>query len=268
VSGGRRWLDFVRRWLVFLVFVGVWQVVADAAANPYFPPPSGILSAAGNTWFSGPAGHLYFSGAFTHDVLPSLGRLLAGFAIAVAVGIPAGLALGRSPKATDYVSPMFFFARSVPATLLVPVFLVAFGIGARMEIVTVLWGAIWPILLNTIDGARAVDEVKTETVRAFRISRRGWILGVVLPTALPNVFAGLRLALSLAIILMVVSELMGGSTKGIGYQLINAQGNFQLPQMWAWIVLVSLLGYLANLVLSTFERRALAWHPGFQAERA
>lgn len=266
MSGRGRRLDFLRRWLVFLVFVGVWQVAANSAANPYFPPPSSILAAAGHTWFSGPAGHLYLSGTFTGDILPSLGRLLAGFAIAAVIGIPAGLALGRSAKATDYVSPMFFFARAIPATLLVPVFLVAFGIGSRMEIITVLWGAIWPILLNTIDGARGVDEVKTDTARAFRISRHGWIFGVVLPSALPKVFAGLRLALSLAVILMVVSELMGGTTNGIGYQLINAQGNFQLPQMWAWIVLVSLLGYLANLVLSAVERRALAWHPGFQPD--
>lgn len=217
------------------------------------------MSAAGDTWFSG---------SFTDDILPSLGRLLAGFAIAVAVGIPVGIALGRSEKATDYVSPVFFFARSVPATLLVPVFLVAFGIGPKMEIITVIFGAVWPILLNTIDGARAVDEVKTETARAFNISRRNWVFGVVLPTALPKVFAGLRLALSLSIILMVVSELMGGSTNGIGYQLITSQGNFVLPVMWAWIVLVSVLGYVANLLLSTLERRALAWHPGFQPEGA
>lgn len=264
MRGDRRWFDFGRRWLVFVVFVGLWQLAAVAADDPYFPPPSKIASAAGDTWFSGPASHLWASSAFTDDILPSLGRLLAGFAIAAVVGIPAGLALGRSAKVTDYLSPMFFFARSIPATMLVPVFLVAFGIGPKMEIFVVLFGAVWPILLNTIDGARAVDEVKTETVRAFRISRPGWIFGVVLPTALPKVFAGLRLALSLSIILMVVSELMGGSTNGIGYQLVTAQGNFELPQMWAWIVLVSILGYLANLVLTTVERRSLAWHPGFQ----
>jgi len=258
MSGGRRWLDFLRRWLVFLVFLGIWELATRAIGDPYFPPPSQIVSSAIDAWFGGTA--------FGDDILPSLGRLLAGWGIAVVAGVVLGVALGRSPIVTDYLSPVFFFARSVPATLLVPVFLVAFGIGPKMEIVTVLFGAIWPVLLNTIDGARAVDEVKTETVRAFRIPRAQWVLGVVLPTALPKIFAGMRLALSLAIILMVVSELMGGSSSGIGYQLITAQGNFQLPQMWAWIVLVSLLGYLANLVLTAAERRALAWHPGFRTE--
>ena len=253
-----RGLDFARRWLVFLVFVGGWELVTRRVGNAYFPPPSKIASAALDTWFT--------PGALTGDILPSLGRLLAGWAIAVVLGVVLGVALGRSPVVTDYLSPVLFFARSVPATLLVPVFLVAFGIGPRMEIVTVAFGAVWPVLLNTIDGARSVDDVKTETVRAFRIPRGQWVFGVVLPAALPKVFAGMRLALSLAIILMVVSELMGGSSSGIGYQLINAQGNFQLPQMWAWIVLVSLLGYVANLLLTAAERRALSWHPGFRAE--
>ncbi|HVV11541.1 ABC transporter permease [Amycolatopsis sp.] len=255
-----KWLDFGRRWLVFIAFLVVWQLVTKAADDPYFPPPTDILSAAKDAFFG--------NTALTDDILPSLGRIFAGWGISVVVGVPLGLALGRSPVVTDYVSPMFFFARSIPAALLVPVFLVAFGIGPKMEIITILWGTIWPILLNTIDGARSVDDVKTETVRAFRISRADWIFGVVLPTALPKVFAGMRLGLSLAIILMVVSELMGGSTSGIGYQMILTQSNFVLSQMWAWIVLVSLLGYLANLLLSVAEKRALAWHPGFRSEAA
>ncbi|HVW40049.1 MAG TPA: ABC transporter permease [Amycolatopsis sp.] len=253
-----RWPDFARRWLVFVVFLGLWELVTRAVGNAYFPPPSRIASATLDTWFT--------ATGMTDDILPSLGRMLAGWAIAVAIGVVLGVALGRSPVATDYVSPMFFFARAVPATLLVPVFLVAFGIGPKMEIVTVTFGAVWPVLLNTIDGSRSVDDVQAETVRAFRIPRAQWVFGVVLPTALPKIFAGMRLALSLAIILMVVSELMGGSSNGIGYRLVNAQGLFQFPQMWAWIVLVSVLGYVANLVLTAAERRALSWHPGFRAE--
>lgn len=250
------WRPFARRWLVLVVFVLVWQVATTFAADPYFPPPLRILNAAGHAWFG--------DGAFTSDVLPSLGRLLLGWAIAVIAGVPAGLALGRSPVVTDYFSPMLFFFRSVPATLLVPIFMVVFGIGPRMEVVTVLWGAIWPVLLNTIDGARSVDDVKVETSRAFGIRGPRWVLGVILPTAAPKVFAGMRLALSVSIILMVFSELVG-STDGIGFRLINAQGSFLLPEMWAWIVLVSVLGYVLNFGLSQAERRALAWHPGFRA---
>ncbi|TVT48080.1 ABC transporter permease [Amycolatopsis rhizosphaerae] len=262
---GRR-AAFARRWLVFAAFVLAWQWLTTSFADPYFPPPTRILDAARQAWLAGPASRLFLTDAVTADLLPSLGRLLAGWLVAVLVAVPAGLVLGRSPRLTDYVSAMFFFARSVPSTLLVPVFLVMFGIGPRAEIVTILWGTVWPILLNTIDGARSVDEVRIETARAFRIGGAWWLFGVVLPSALPKVFAGLRSALSIAIILMIVSELMG-SDSGIGYRMINAQGAFRLPEMWAWIVLVSLLGYLSNLLLTLVERRALAWHPGFRPER-
>jgi ABC-type nitrate/sulfonate/bicarbonate transport system permease component len=251
-------LSFARRWVVFIAFLLVWQWITTRAANPYFPSPLRILDSAGHSWFG--------DGAFTSDVLPSIGRVFLGWLIAVVAGVPIGLALGRSPVVTDYLSATFFFLRSVPATLLVPVFLVVFGFGPRAEIVTILWGTIWPILLNTIDGARAVDEVKIETSRAFRIRGPRWAFGVLLPAAAPKVFAGMRLALSIAIILMVVSELMG-STSGIGYRLTNAEGSFLLPEMWAWIVLVSVLGYALNFLLSRVEQRALAWHPGFRAER-
>ncbi|MTD56682.1 ABC transporter permease subunit [Amycolatopsis sp. RM579] len=262
----KRWGPFVRRWLVFIAFLVLWQLATVRAGNPYFPPPLEIAKTAGQVWFTGPASHLFVTDAVTGDVLPSLGRLALGWLIAVAVGVPIGLALGRSPLVTDYVSTMFFFARSVPATLLVPVFLVMFGIGPRMEIVTILWGTVWPILLNTIDGARSVDDVKLDTSRAFRISRPHWVFGVVLPAALPKVFAGMRLALSIAVILMIVSELTGADS-GIGFRMITAQGGSQLTEMWVWIVLVSVLGYLSNLLLTAVERRALAWHPGFRPDK-
>lgn len=251
-------LSFLRRWLVFLVFLLVWQLITASVSHPYFPTPLRIAQAAGQACFG--------DGAFGSDVLPSLGRLLLSWLIAVVVGVPIGLALGRLPVLTDYVSTLFFFFRSVPATLLVPAFLVIFGIGTQAELATILFGTLWPILLNTIDGARSLDEVKIETSRAFRIRGPRWVLGVLLPAAAPKIFAGLRLALSIAIILMVVSELMG-STSGIGFRLTDALGLSLLPQAWAWIVLVSLLGYALNFLLSLVERRVLAWHPGFRAER-
>lgn len=262
----KRWLPLLRRWTVFVVLLVLWQVATVLADQPYFPPPTEILHTAAQTWFGGPASHLWVTDAVTHDLLPSLGRLAAGWFLAIVIAIPLGMALGRSPALTDYVSTMFFFARAVPATLLVPVFLVAFGIGAKMEIVTILWGAVWPVLLNTIDGARSVGDIQVETARVFRIRGWHWVSGVVLPTALPKVFAGLRLALGIAIVLMIVSELMG-SDSGIGFRLINAQFGFDPSVMWAWIVLVSVLGYVLNLLLGMAERKALAWHPGFHAEK-
>jgi ABC-type nitrate/sulfonate/bicarbonate transport system permease component len=114
------------------------------------------------------------------------------------------------------------------------------------------------VLLNSVDGARSVDPVMADTARVFRLSRARWLFGVVLPAAGPKIFAGLRVSLSIALILMVISEVVG-ATSGIGYQLSTAQGASDLPGMWSWIALISLLGYLLNRGLLAVEYRALAW---------
>lgn len=239
----------------------VWQLAAQAAANPYFSTPLEILDASHRLWFSGPADHLFLSDSIGTDILPSLARLAAGWALAAVAGIGLGVLIGRSAIAADYLGLALTVARAVPPPLLVPVFLVVFGIGYRMEVAAVVFGAVWPVLLNTIDGARSVDDTKIHTAQVFGVGGLRWLLGVVLPAASPRIFAGLRVSLSIALILMVVSELVG-STSGIGYQLVSAQGNFDLPEAWAWIVLISLLGYALNRALVAVENRVLGWHRG------
>ncbi|MET0133503.1 MAG: ABC transporter permease [Kibdelosporangium sp.] len=248
-------------WLAAAALLGIWQLVTAAVAHPYFPSPVMIVDTAWQIWFSG-------SDAWRDDILPSLGRLLTGWLLAAVIGIPAGIALGRSQTATGYASLVLFLARATPATLLLPVFLLVFGIGPAMETAIILWGSIWPILLNTIDGARAVDDVQTDTARAFRVGRRQWIMLVVLPAAGPRIVNGLRMSLGLAMILMVVSEMVGTGS-GIGFRLTAAQNQFATVEMWAWIVLISVLGYVLNTLLRAVERRVLAWHIGYtrQANR-
>nr|WP_225955125.1 ABC transporter permease [Kibdelosporangium phytohabitans] len=248
----RRWQLVVSCVAVAAVLV-VWQAITKAAADPYFPPPLDIAGRAGDLWFS--------PSSLTGDILPSLGVLLGGWLIAAVLGIVLGTALGRAGKAMDYAGALLAFARSVPPPLLVPVFMVMFSLGPQTELITIVTGAIWPVLLNAVDGARSVDATKTDTARAFRISKPQWIFGVVLPAASPKIFAGLRLSLSIALILMVLSELVGTSN-GIGYQLANAQGYSDLAGMWAWIVLIGALGFLLNRVLMIVQRRSLAWHGG------
>nr|WP_232328309.1 ABC transporter permease subunit [Kibdelosporangium sp. MJ126-NF4] len=251
-SGRQRWQLVVSCAAVAAVLVG-WQAIASAAGNVYFPPPVQIAERAGDLWFS--------PSLLTGDILPSLGMLMGGWLIASVLGIVLGIALGRAGKAMDYVGALLAFARSVPPPLLVPVFMVMFSLGPQTELVTIVTGAVWPVLLNAVDGARSVDATKIDTARAFRISKASWLFGIVLPAAAPKIFAGLRLSLSIALILMVLSELVGTSN-GIGYQLNNAQGYSDLAGMWAWIVLIGVLGYLLNRLLLMVQRRSLAWHGG------
>jgi ABC-type nitrate/sulfonate/bicarbonate transport system permease component len=252
---------FVQRWAAFALLVVVWELAARTAGSTFFPPPSQIAVALWETWFGGPWTRLFLSDLAVANLLPSLARVLGGWAVAVLVGVVVGVALGRSAVALDYVGPLLAFARAIPPPALVPVFLVLFELGTPMQLATIVFGVLWPILLNSIDGARSVHPVQADTARSFRIPRAQWILGVVLPAALPKIFAGMRVSLSLALILMVISELVG-ATNGIGFQLALAQRSFDFVTMWAAVVLLGALGYLLNTVLLAGERRVLRWQPG------
>ncbi len=261
LSATTGWTGFLVRWLVFLICVGLWQWAATRANTIYFAPPSKILPAMRELWFSGPANHLFLTDTVFTDVLPSIGRMLGGWVLTALVGGAIGLAIGLSRAVSEICEPVLAFLRAVPPPLLVPVFLMLFKTGAAMEFGIIVFGGMWPVLLNATDGARSVDATKVDTCQSFRTSRARWIFGVVLPTALPKIFAGLRVSLSLSLILMVVAEL-SSSTSGIGYQLNYMLNQYDLPEAWAWLCLIGVLGYVLNRLLLAVENRALRWHRG------
>jgi len=251
-----RWLW---RGLVLVAGVGGWQLWASSRRSTFFPPPSAIVARMHRLWFSGPAAHLFLTADATGNILPSLGRVLAGLAIATAIGVPLGIALGRSPVVTSYLSPLLQFARALPVVTMAPVFIVLFKLGTQMEVATIVFGAIWPILLNTIDGAATVDPLQLETGLAFRLSAWQRLAWVIVPATLPKAFAGFRLSLSLSLIVMVFAELVGSSS-GIGYEMSNAANAFDMTFLWSTIVLLGILGYLLNALLGGAERLLIAWH--------
>jgi len=247
--------------VVLAAGVGLWQLWASGQHSAFFPPPSAILARMYHLWFSGPAAHVFLTPDATGNVLPSIWRTLAGLAIATVAGIPLGIAIGRSRAVSGYLEPLLQFGRALPVVTLAPVFLALFKIGTQMEVATIAFGTVWPILLNTIDGAASVDPVQLETARAFRLSRAQRLTQLIIPSALPKIFTGFRLSLSLALILMVFSELVG-SSNGIGYEMLNAQSSFDLTGLWCAIVLLGILGYLLNAILNGVQWMVLSWHRG------
>lgn len=243
------------RWLVLAVAVGLWEVAARAHGSVYFPPPGRIVRHAYDLWFSGPVRHLFLSEAAVADILPSLGRMGAGFGIAAVAGIALGVAVGRSRRAYALCNPVLQFARAVPPPALVPVFVVLFDFGTPMQIASIVFSAVWPVLINTAEGARNTDPLRLDVAAVLRLNpaERLWFL--VLPSALPRIFAGLRLSLSLSLILMVFSELLPGTANGIGFTLTDAQTRSDLLTVWAALVLLGALGYLLNTGLLAVERR-------------
>jgi ABC-type nitrate/sulfonate/bicarbonate transport system permease component len=253
--------------VALVVLVGAWELATRLAENPFFPPPSKIAKNMRELWLSGPSSQLLLTENVRDDIVPSLSRLLSGWTIAALLGITIGIALGRSQRLVEYLGPLLHFLRAVPPPALLPVFIVILGLSSTMQLGVIVFGVIWPILLNTIDGARSVQPTQVETVRVFRVSRPRWLLGVVLPAASPKIFAGLRISLSLALILMVISELIG-TTDGLGRALEDAKGEFSIPDMWAVIVLLGILGYVLNAVLLAIENLVLRWHHGARVQAA
>jgi ABC-type nitrate/sulfonate/bicarbonate transport system permease component len=248
-------LPLVLRWAVLLVAVACWEAAARAQGSVYFPPPLRIARHARDLWFSGAAGHLFLTPAAVDTILPSLGRMAAGFALAAVAGIVLGIAVGRSRRAYALCNPVLQFARAVPPPALVPVFVVVFDFGTPMQVASIVFSAVWPVLVNSAEGARATDPLRLQVAAVLRLTgpERLWFL--ILPSALPRIFAGLRLSLSLCLILMVFSELLPGSDNGIGFTLTDAQTRSDLLTVWAALVLLGALGHLLNTGLLAVEKR-------------
>jgi ABC-type nitrate/sulfonate/bicarbonate transport system permease component len=209
--------------------------------------------------------HEYVFAKLGSDVLPSLERIFAGFAIATVAGVAIGIALGMSPFLRRLAIPHIEYWRAMPPPALLPISIILLhSIQNRQKIAFIAFFCIFPVLLNTVDAVRGIDPTMLDTARSFRIPRRQRILRIVLPSALPQIIAGMRNSLALAVIMMVLSEYWSSSS-GVGYQLLISKNTFQFGPMWAAIVLIGVLGYLLNVLFVLFERRVLAWHRGWRA---
>ena len=238
--------------LVVLAILWFWSAGSDVF---YFPPLTDVLTTFKDTWLFDRVGS---------DVVPSLVRLFIGYFIAVAVGVGGGIALGLSPVLRKTTEPIVEFLRAVPAPALLPFALLVLGVGNDSKIFVIAFVCLWPILLNAVDGVAGVDPTLVDTGRVYRIPARDRLRHVVLPAAAPQIFAGMRTSLSLALILMVISEMVA-SSNGIGYFVLQSQRSFAIPEMWSGIILLGILGYIFNAVFLLLERRALAWHRGARA---
>ncbi|MEO3889817.1 ABC transporter permease subunit [Nonomuraea sp. B5E05] len=244
-----------RLWLIPVV-LGGWELLARSLDIAYLPEPTLIVTRMYEMWFSGP---YILTEEAVDNFVPSLVRVTGSWAVAVVVGVALGVALGRTAWLADVVQPLVEFARAVPPPVMLPLFLVLFTMGTQVQVATIVFGIIWPILLNSIDGARSVDRLKVETATVFGVPASLRLFRIILPSAAPKIFAGLRLSVSLALILMVISELKG-STEGIGYLLSLANSNADMPAIWAGVLVLGVLGFVLNSLFLMVERRVLAWH--------
>ncbi|WP_040166447.1 ABC transporter permease [Microbacterium gorillae] len=235
-----------------IIILVIWSVVSAVSPSFYFPGPIQIGTTFVETWF----GERFFV-----DFLPSVGRLLLGLVLTIILGVVLGVIIGSVRWLRALTEPLFEFFRAVPPPVLVPVLMLLIGINDGMRIVVIISGAIWPVLLNTVEGVRAVDPVLRETARTYRITGFARYVHLVLPAASPQIMAGIRQCLSIALILMVISEMFGASS-GLGFTIVLFQRSFAIAQMWSGIFLLGFIGIALSLLFELAERRVLGWYLG------
>ena len=233
-----------------------WQAWTIHIDSSKFPRLSTILVEFRDLWL--------FS-QFNEHVVPSLERIGLGLTLGVVAGIALGIPIGLSRWARLWAAPHIEWWRAMPPPALLPISIVLLhSIGNKQKVAFIAFFCIFPVLLNTIDGVRGIDPTLIETARSYNIPRHERVRRLVLPAAAPQIAAGIRTSVSLAVITMVLAEFFS-STNGVGYVLLISKNTFQFTPMWATIVLIGVLGYLLNLIFLIAERRLLAWHRGWRA---
>lgn len=252
------------RWWRGAVGIAVALAIVEAitraglVTSEYLPPATSILARAAE---------LLSRGSFLGDLWTTLKASLLGLGLATLVAVPLGLVLGLGPLAYRAAIVVIEFLRPIPSVALIPLAILVYGRGTSMKVALVVYACAWPLLFNTIYGMRAVDQVAADSARVFGLPRRAVARRVYLPSASPFVFAGFKIAASIAIILAVSAELLAGGSGGIGITMLNAASVGDQRTVYAVTVITGLLGLVLLGVLGLVERRVFAWtrHDGREA---
>lgn len=241
-----------------VAFLALWELVTRLGLvnAEYLPPPSVVLVALGRM-----AG----LGAFWLAVGQTLLAWAIGLAVAAVVAIPLGMVIGLSPFLKRFTQTTIEFLRPIPSVGLIPLAVLLFGIRIESTLLLVIYSAFWQILIQVLYGVADTDVVAMNTARSYSFSLWQRIRDVVLPTALPFIMTGLRLAASVGLILAITAELIIG-TPGIGTQIARTQESGVYENMYALILTTGIIGVVINIGMRTIERRALSWHDSVRGE--
>ncbi|MFF7858875.1 ABC transporter permease subunit [Streptomyces sp. NPDC007904] len=219
------------------------------ADRTFLPPFSEVAGA----WWG-----LLTDGQLADNARASLVRSFSGFGIAVAVAVPLGLLIGWYRPVADLLGPLLEVFRNTAALALLPVFVLLLGIGETSKISIVVYACTWPILLNTISAVRTVDPTLLRLAKSMDLSAPRLFQKVILPSSVPVMFTGIRLAGAVSILVLVAAEMIGAKA-GLGYLVNASQYNFAIPQMYAGIITISAIGVAFNQILVAVERRLSSW---------
>jgi len=246
-------------WGPVIGLILLWQLLAVSAGAVFFPPPFQIAETLVDSLFSGDAGTAFLNMDMLSEVGASLARILLGFALGSIGGCILGVLIGLSRQTGDYVNPIIDFLRSIPSTATIPLFIILLGGSDWMRVAFIAWSCSWFVVINTAAGVRSIEPGMLEMARLFRVPRPRQIVRIVLPAAMPQIFAGLRVALTAAVLFSVVSEFYL-AVNGIGFQIVQSQRRFHIEEMWMWMVVLAVVAWGLNAILHEIEGHVLRWH--------
>ncbi len=244
-------------WSSFVFLLLLWELGARIAPSYrlYLPPITSVMAALA---------HLIITGAIGRHLLVTLERFLAGYLIAAALGVTLGIALGYFRPLHDLLGVVIELLRPMPSVAIIPVAILTLGIGDSMIVAVTVYASVWSILINTIDGVRHIESTLVDTGRTFGLSRSRILWQIILPGASPYIVTGLRIALSIALILVTTAEMIAGS-KGLGFFILDEERSMNSGNMYAGILMVAALGYALNRVFLAAEARLMKWRHGMMA---
>lgn len=242
---------FIGSAAVALALIALWQLGANAGliSPVFFPGPDRSF---GTLWEQLHEAEFWF--AFSE----TLRRMALGFISAGVVGVAAGAAIGLSSTLRAYVEPTLELIRPLPASAVIPLFVLLIGLNERMIVSVIAFASLWPVLLATVHGFKTVEPRLRDVSRMLHLTALEFIFKIALPNAMPDIFAGLRLALTVSLILAVVTEMLSGMT-GLGHNIIIAARSFRAADLYAGIIVLGVIGYATNTLLERVERHVLRW---------
>ncbi len=234
-----------------LVLVGLVEgaVRAGWLNAALIPPPTVVLRQVAG---------ILGAGTFAAPLGQTLYLLAVGYVVGCVLAIGLGLLMGRSRFVHGLFEPLVEILRPLPKPALLPPLILFLGLGDAMKLTVIGLGVFFPVLINTIQGVRGTDRVLVDTARTFQHSGAAILWKVVLPAATPMILSGMRVSLGIGLVLVIVAEMMAG-TGGIGYLIVDMQRSFRIPDMYAWSLILAVLGFALNEVFLVVERRLIFW---------
>ena len=238
----------------------LWQAVASLGliSPVFFPGPNRAIGALIT---------MMWTGELWTPLGETLLRMMLGWLVSCAIGIGLGAAIASSRLTRDLFEPMAEFLRPLPASAILPVAMLLLGLTREMTVAVIAFGALWPVLVGTIHCFTAFEPRLEEVGQALQLSPSQKLLRVYIPSALPDIFASVRVSLAIALILAVVSEILS-SQPGLGHIILLAARMFRSDQIFAGVLVLGAVGFLTNTALQIVENRCLHWRRLHEAKRA